>query len=353
MAQAMSFLSVIVATYKDRAEVLRAFLDRLHKQTLPRDRFEVLVADDGSIDHTPQMMADYIQAGTLPLRYLRHDEHRGPGYTQNRAIRECRGPWVLQLCNDMHPEPQVLEVHYQTHAQHPEPNVVVAGKVVQSPELPRTVFLQNWDPFRHSQLRQHQELTYLQFGGCHISFKKEFMLQCGMFLERPASAHEDIEVGWRLYHQGGMRLLYRQDAVAYHYHLETLDDACKRAYERGWHFDVLADRVPDPAIYIKNHLVTWKTIPLILQAYRTSRPCILDEDRHPAWFFLREALRRLIFNRLTVPWLFVPLIRHAEHHRLLARLVSPRLIRGTVSYHFLQGYKALQRRQAAARASQA
>ena len=40
-------------------------------------------------------------------------------------------------------------------------------------------------------------------------------------------------------------------------------------------------------------------------------------------------------------------IRHAEHNRLLALLVSPMLIRGTVSYHFLAGVKELQRRRLA------
>ena len=49
----------------------------------------------------------------------------------------------------------------------------------------------------------------------------------------------------------GMRLLYRKDALAYHYHPETIDAACRRGYERGKNFDVLADSVDDPGLYLR------------------------------------------------------------------------------------------------------
>ena len=131
-----------------------------------------------------------------------------------------------------------------------------------SPDLPDTVFLRNWDPFRYKALERREELPYLNFCGCHVSFKKQFMLTFGMFLERKGAAHEDVEVAWRLHRAGGMRLVYRKDALAYHHHPETIDSACRRAYERGRNFDVLAELVPDPAIYVRNHLVTLKTLPV-------------------------------------------------------------------------------------------
>src|SRR5262249_17265825 len=163
-----------------------------------------------SADQTPELMAEYLKAGTLPLKYLRHDR-KGPGFTQNRGIREAREPWVLLLCDDMVPQPDLLEAHYRAHERHPEPTVALLGKVLQSPDLPDTVFLRNWDPFRYKNLDKCEELTYLHFCGCHVSFKRQFMLTHGMLLERPAAAHEDIEAGWRLYRDGGLRLLYGKD----------------------------------------------------------------------------------------------------------------------------------------------
>jgi glycosyltransferase involved in cell wall biosynthesis len=341
----MSFLSVVVATYQ-RVESLRVTLDRLRDQTLGKDKYEVIVVDDGSPDHTAAMVSAYIRTGSLPLGYLRH-ESRGPGFTGNRGIREARGPWVLLLCGDMQPAPDTLAVHFQTHEQNPAAHIAVAGKVVQAPDLPDTVFHRHWDPFRYKALDGRAELTYLNFCGCHVSFKKQFMLDHGMFLERPVPSHEDIEAGWRLSRQGGMRLLYRPDALAYHYHPETIDSACRRAYERGCNFDVLCDRVDDPALYVRNHLVTRQTLPHVLRALRAPSPGVLDEDRNVVWFLLREGLRRLLFNRATVPYLLRPLIRQAERNRALALLVSPLLLRGVVSYHFLRGVAELRRRRPA------
>jgi glycosyltransferase involved in cell wall biosynthesis len=341
----MSFLSVVICTL-NREAALRDVLARLARQTLPRDRFEVLVVDDGSDDATPRMMEETMASGLLPaLTYLRH-ERRGPGFTQNRGIRAARGPLVLLLCDDMQPQPDLLATHVRYHEQYPDENVALVGRVVQSPDLPDTVFLRNWDPIRHDALRETDDLGYLDFCGCHVSLKKAFMLRYGMFLERRAAAHEDIELAWRLARDGGMRLLHRRDAVSFHNHVETIDSACRRAFERGRNFDLLVERVPDPRIYVRNHLVDRTTLPQIAAALRAPSARVAAEDRGLVKYLAREAIRRIAFRRITVRRLFLPLIRRAERSPALARLVTPLLIRGVVSFHFLEGYREKRMRRA-------
>src|SRR5207237_626964 len=134
---------------------------------------------------------------------------------------------------------------------------------------------------------------------------------------------------------GGMKLLYRQDALAHHYHIETIDSATKRSYERGLHFDVLADTVDDPALYIRTHLVTRKTLPYFFKRDRMVGQ-IVEEDKSFTWFLIREGLRWVVFNRLTIPRL-ISTIRASETNRLAAFFITPMLLRGTVSYFFIRG----------------
>jgi len=143
-----------------------------------------------------------------------------------------------------------------------------------------------------------------------------------------------------------MRLLYRPHALAYHYHVETIDSAIARWYERGLHFDVLADAIDDPALYIRTHLVTPRTLPLFFNRDRLVGQ-VVREDQGLAWFMLREALRWVAFNRFTIP-LITFAIRASETSPIAALIVSRPLLRGTASYHFRRGVRDLRRRRAAA-----
>ena len=253
---------------------------------------------------------------------------------------------MLLIADDIHPMPQLLQVHYEAHSRHPRTSVAVAGKVTQSPDLPGTVFLKNWDPFGYRKLGQVDELSYLNFWAANVSFKKAFVITHGLFIERRAAAHEDTELGWRLWREGGMKLLYRDDALAHHYHVENIDSAIRRWYERGLHFDVLADVVDDPALYVRTHLVTRKTLPLFFRKRAAFVGQVVTEDQNFTWFFMREGLRWCVFNRFTIP-LITSIIRLAETNRVAAVVVTPQLLRGTVSYFFRRGVRDLRRRRAA------
>src|SRR5216684_8472478 len=139
-------LSVVLATY-NRAETLRETLRYLADQDLDAKLFEVIVIDDGSPDHTRGLVE--AMGPTLPflMTYLHHANH-GPGYTQNRGIREARAPIVLLMADDIMMERHTLRTHLEVHERNPEEGIAVLGKVVQSPRLTQSVFLRKWESFR-------------------------------------------------------------------------------------------------------------------------------------------------------------------------------------------------------------
>jgi glycosyltransferase involved in cell wall biosynthesis len=343
----MTELSVVVPTY-NRCAVLARTLSLLCEQTLAAERYELLVVDDGSSDGTAAIVTEFAARAAVRTRYLRHD-NRGPGYTQNRGIHAALAPLVVLIADDIFVTPGTLEAHLDLHHQHPQAHVAVAGKVVQSPELPDNAFLRHWDPWENDLLGACDELQYIFFWGCNVSFKREFVLRHGVFLERRGAAMEDVELGYRLSRQGGMRLLYGRQALGYHHHLETIDSACRRAFERGENFDILTDNVADPLLYARLRLIG---PPAHRPASGTLAPTerLYGHEQAASWeawrtHWRRQLVYRLAFNRVTVPLLWLPLLRRAERDPRFAPLVGARMVFGTIMYFINRGLDALRSRQ--------
>ena len=338
-------ISVVVATW-NRTATLKRTLEHLDRQDLPPDQFEVIVVDDGSPDDTAETVAGMRRQVRYTLRYLHH-ANRGPGYTQNRGIEGARAPLVLLIADDIWLAPEALRQHLQTHRDHPALEVAVVGKVTQSPELTQSLFMRKWEPIRFGNVKQIVTLPYYLFWACHVSAKRDFLLSVGMFREHRgragAASHEDVELGYRL-HQRGLRLLYNPRATAHHYHVETLEKAMQRAYERGLNFDEFRQYVPAPEVVVRYHLIAWRTLADHARVYAGQlRTHLLGFERNPLLLAAAYLLRALLFNRIAVHGLWLPLLRAAERHSWLARAVRNNMYRGTINYFFFKGWRDSQR----------
>jgi len=334
-------ISVVVATW-NRAATLKRTLEHLDGQVVPPDQFEVIVVDDGSPDDTAGTVVGMQGQVGYALRYLHH-ANRGPGYTQNRGIEVARAPLVLLIADDIWLAPEALRQHLQTHRDQPALEVAVVGKVTQSPELTQSLFMRKWDPFRFGNLKQIVTLPYYLFWACHVSAKRDFLLSVGMFREHRgragAAAHEDVELGYRL-HQRGLRLLYNPRATAHHYHVETLDKAMQRAYERGLNFDEFRQYVPAAEVVVRYHLIAWRTLADHARVYSGQlRTQLLGFERNPLLLAAAYLLRALLFNRFAVHGLWLPFLRASERHMWLARAVRNDMYRGTINYFFFKGWR--------------
>jgi len=318
-------LSVVIATY-NRCNTLTETLKRLAKQSLIGEKFEVIVVDDDSPDQTREIVNSLIPSMPYSLRYLHH-KNQGPGFSQNRGIKAAHSDLIVMIVEDIWVTPQFLEQHLKTHTEYPQLHIAVLGKVLKSSQLPPTIMHKYWDPFRYDVLEGKHELDSVYFFGCNISFKKQFFLENGMFRHRGAIAHEDIELGYRL-GQKGLRIIYNKDALAYHFHPETLEGACQRAYERGRNFDVLSENIPKSYIFPLYHIFT-------LQAGLWGCLKMLP----------REIVRRILFNRFTVNSFWIKILNYAEANPVAALFASNITFRGTVNYHMRLGFNDLKKKR--------
>lgn len=312
-------ISVEISSY-NRGAVLRLVLERLAAQSLPAERFEVVVSDDGSTDGTPEWVEEYATRAPYALRVVRNS-HAGCGATHNRGIQEARGDVVLMIADDVLPTPGLLEAHARMHERHPEPEAAVVGRLEQSPLLPRTAFQEAWNRLVNGLFpRGSSELDYRNFWVNNLSFKKDFMLSRGMFRVWPAAAHEDLELGYRLQRQG-MRLYFCDAALAYHHHAETIDSVSRRSYAQGYHWQYFESQVPDR--WLRERSGNFRPGDGIVPRLR---------------FWARHAVRSALFNRLTVPHLVLPLIRRSDRSAWAAAWVP--LCTGKVaSYYYRKGLR--------------
>ncbi len=87
--------SIVIPSYNRAHLILRA-LESAYRQGC-QDNFEVIVVDDGSTDHTREILQSYIERG---VRYFRHDANLGVGPARNRGTREACGEWIIFLDTD-------------------------------------------------------------------------------------------------------------------------------------------------------------------------------------------------------------------------------------------------------------
>lgn len=333
-------LSVVLATYA-RPDVLERNLRHLANQTLNHDAYEVIVIDDGSPDDTPAVVERYKAQAPYRLTFLRH-ANRGPGYTQNRGIREARGSLVLLIADDILLEPGALAAHVEAHIRRPGRSVVILGNVRQSPDLPQTAFQRKWDPFEFRRLTADQELPYTLFWACNISMKRQFMLDHGMFQDERgpagAAAHEDVEVGHRL-SQHGLQLFHEPAALGYHYHPETLQTAIARSYQRGRNWDSAFRRMPNVELIIRQRLHSVGSLFALRRSLEERRRYLLPGDSSVPRLAIDAIMRAVLFNSVTVNWVWLPLMGMAERHDGMANVLHPRFYRGVIVYYFRKGWR--------------
>lgn len=123
-------IAVIVSTFERPAHLERCLIS-LDAQRGVDGRFEVVVADDGSRDCTPQLVADLAGRVRYPLSYTTH-HHDGfrVARCRNRGVAASTAPYLLFTDGDCLLPPDHVRVHLQAR----RPGVVIGSDCVRLDE---------------------------------------------------------------------------------------------------------------------------------------------------------------------------------------------------------------------------
>jgi len=225
-------ISVIVPTF-NRSAVLASCLAALENQSLEKSKYEVIVADDSSLDTTEHLCRE-LSPG-FQFCYCRQ-KSSGAGAARNLGLKRARGRYVLFINDDTIATSTLLEEHLRAHGSSAAKKFAVLGDFQYSPIAGRralTYFLSK-HPFLFPQVSMHKGFYQgsAYFITCNLSVARQAVLAAGSFDCRFRVA-EDTELGVRLSSRG-YEVLYWPAARATHDHLNfRTDDILRRARSYG------------------------------------------------------------------------------------------------------------------------
>jgi glycosyltransferase involved in cell wall biosynthesis len=100
-------VSVIVCTY-NRAEQLPRIIRLLRVQDYPKDRFEIIIVDNGSTDNTKSMAEKLMTQSDVKIRYF-FESRRGVTFARNRGSEEALYPYLAYIDDDCIVKPDWLQ----------------------------------------------------------------------------------------------------------------------------------------------------------------------------------------------------------------------------------------------------
>jgi GT2 family glycosyltransferase len=236
-------VSVIIPTY-ERCASLRRALEALSQQTLAPEAFEVVVAIDGSHDHTEAMVAAFDARHALRALW---QPNRGRAAAANAAIRLARGDVLVILDDDMEPAPGCLAAHLRAHrngGQRCLMGAVPIGVDTQTPVITRYVGAK-FNEHLQKLAEPNHRFVLRDFYSGNMSIRRELLEEVGLFDEAfRIYGNEDLELSLRL-RKAGVRLAYSSDALAIQHYSKSFDGLARDTFAKGRTAVLLARKHPD------------------------------------------------------------------------------------------------------------
>jgi len=194
------FFSILVPAYNAKKTVAR-LVDSLRRQSFPD--FEVLIADDGSTDGTPEEVAR-AAAGDPRFSVLKL-EHRGTAaWGRNSGLKQARGRYVVFVDSDDFLDADALACLEESAKSHRFPEVLaISMRTVDSETLaPRNVIGNGWNAPGVIPGKQALEACGRNFCGYSMLnvCLRSFLLKHHLFQDESIFMLEDMEWSWRVYY---------------------------------------------------------------------------------------------------------------------------------------------------------
>lgn len=214
------------------AKTILFCLDGIFKQTYPLK--EVVVIDDGSTDETARIVTQY------PVKLIRHMENLGLAAARNTAIKNINTEFIASLDADCIPHRNWLRQIMENFEE--EVVVGIGGKLIETGDRITDIWRrehmsQNWGDRK---LRNPEFLF-----GSNTVFKKDILLDVGLYNERYRTNYEDVDISKRIKEKGYI-LFYEPAAIVCHVRYDSLSSLVCNFWKWNLNFYESGDSYKDP-----------------------------------------------------------------------------------------------------------
>ncbi len=230
------YISVIVPSY-NAASTIKACLEGLLAQSLPRSNYEVIVVDDGSTDETKALVGDYA------VRLIAQP-HQGPAAARNRGVAEAQGEIMLFTDADCAPSENWIVEMVKPFDDDAVIGVKGAYLTAQEGIVPR--FVQCEYEERYKRMATQQKIDFIDTYAAGYR-RKVFLEEGGFDVRYPGASVEDQEFSFRLAEKG-YKMVFTPQAVVYHQHPQTLLAYLRRKFNVGYWKVMVLRRHPQKAV---------------------------------------------------------------------------------------------------------
>lgn len=227
MSQKHHFFSIIIPTYR-RREQLTACLQSIARLDYPRDRFEVIVVDDGSEAPPKDVVAFFDDRLNTTLLT---QPHAGPATARNTGAAEAKGDFLVFTDDDCAPAPDWLQTLAARFAS--APDHAIGGRTLNA--LPDNLYSTTSQALIDYLYAYYNAVPgkAVFFTSNNLALPADRFRAIGGFDTRfPLAAGEDRELCDRWLHRG-YPMTYAPEVVMYHAHALTLRSFGRQHFNYG------------------------------------------------------------------------------------------------------------------------
>lgn len=224
-------ISVVIPTYQRRELVLQALL-ALNTQTLAAQRFEVIVAIDGSFDGTHALLSALHPTYRLHILW---QENRGRAAACNLGVKNARGDIIVLLDDDMQPSPQFLEAHLGAHVGSARRGVIGAApvRITAHDSAAARYVARKFNQHLEKLAQPNYAMVLRDFYSGNFSIHRDVLLSIGLFNESfTRYGNEDLELSLRL-RQAETEIRYCAKAIAFQHYPKNFAGLARDTLAKG------------------------------------------------------------------------------------------------------------------------